>query len=291
MNLLVSIIVPAYNQANYLPEALNSVQAQTYTNWECIIVNDGSPDNTEKVALNFCKKDVRFKYIKKENGGLSSARNAGLNEAKGDWIQFLDSDDYIEPEKLRLSIDLIRQNPDLQLVVSNFKMFAGKPANATPAFCEIKQDYLNFDNVLFEWGGAFVIPIHCGLFKKSLFNLLKFNESFKAIEDWIMWLDLFRVVTSSKYLDVPLAYYRNNPQSMTKDNTFFRTSIVKAYKHILDSIPEKDVKRFSHIAIDRLSTICGNVEADLRYVKKSPAFRAEKKIKDVLRKLIRRNYK
>ena len=86
MSFLVSIIVPCYNQAQYLPETLQSVLDQTYTNWECIIVNDGSPDATEAVAQEWCEKDHRFIYLKKENGGLSSARNAGLKIAKGDYI-------------------------------------------------------------------------------------------------------------------------------------------------------------------------------------------------------------
>lgn len=91
----ISVIVPCYNQAQYLDECLQSVLDQTYPNWECIIVNDGSPDNTEEVALEWTKKDSRFQYISKQNGGLSSARNAGIAEANGDWILPLDCDDKI----------------------------------------------------------------------------------------------------------------------------------------------------------------------------------------------------
>ena len=72
---LVSVVIPCYNQAEYLPETLDSLIAQNYKNWEGIIVNDGSPDNTEEIALAYLEKDQRFKYFSKENGGLSSARN------------------------------------------------------------------------------------------------------------------------------------------------------------------------------------------------------------------------
>src|SRR5665647_2316811 len=82
MDVTISVIIPCYNQAHFLNESVGSVIAQTYTNWECIIVNDGSTDDTEKVALEISQKDNRIQYIKKENGGLSSARNAGLNIAK-----------------------------------------------------------------------------------------------------------------------------------------------------------------------------------------------------------------
>ena len=97
MNDLVSIIIPCYNQADYLPETLESIIQQTYPDWEAIIVNDGSPDNTEEIALQYTQKDSRFKYYKKENGGLSSARNYGIHRANGKYIIPLDSDDLIAP--------------------------------------------------------------------------------------------------------------------------------------------------------------------------------------------------
>ena len=87
MNILVSIIVPCYNQAHFLDEALQSVLSQTYTNWECIIVNDGSPDNTENIAEKWLAVDSRFKYIKKDNGGLSSARNIGIKMSKIEQVK------------------------------------------------------------------------------------------------------------------------------------------------------------------------------------------------------------
>lgn len=79
----ISVIVPCYRQAQFLPEALASVQSQTFPDWKCIIVNDGSPDNTAAVAREWVRKDSRCRYIEKPNGGLSSARNCGLKEARG----------------------------------------------------------------------------------------------------------------------------------------------------------------------------------------------------------------
>ena len=82
----VSIIVPCYNQAHYLDESLQSLLDQTYTNWECILVNDGSPDATEEIAKQWEARDSRFVYLYKENGGVSSARNLGIATAKADFI-------------------------------------------------------------------------------------------------------------------------------------------------------------------------------------------------------------
>jgi glycosyltransferase involved in cell wall biosynthesis len=91
---LISIIIPCYNQAQYLDETLQSVLEQTYSNWECIIVNDGSPDETE-IITKWAAKILGLNIYKK-NGGLRSARNAGLEIATGDFIQFLDADDYLD---------------------------------------------------------------------------------------------------------------------------------------------------------------------------------------------------
>ncbi|MBK1894417.1 glycosyltransferase family 2 protein [Chryseobacterium paridis] len=103
MNPKISIIVPCYNQAVYLDDCLQTVLDQTYQNWECIIVNDGSPDNTEEIAKNWVQKDSRFQYLYKENGGLSSARNAGIEIASGIWILPLDADDKINKRYLELA--------------------------------------------------------------------------------------------------------------------------------------------------------------------------------------------
>ena len=100
---LISVVVPCYNQAQYLDECLQSVLNQTYQDWECIIVNDGSPDNTEEIAKSWAEKDTRFIYLPKENGGLSSARNAGIEIAKGEWILPLDADDKIGNQYLELA--------------------------------------------------------------------------------------------------------------------------------------------------------------------------------------------
>lgn len=100
----VSVIVPCFNQAGYLPEALGSVLGQTFADWECIIVNDGSPDDTARVAAEWVKRDARFRYIEKANGGLSSARNAGIEAARGQFVQFLDADDALHPRKFELQL-------------------------------------------------------------------------------------------------------------------------------------------------------------------------------------------
>jgi glycosyltransferase involved in cell wall biosynthesis len=119
---LISLVVPIYNVENYLWSCLDSIAKQTYSNIEVLLVNDGSPDDSSSICQEFVAKDSRFRYIEKENGGLSDARNAGIAEAKGEFLSFVDSDDWIEPTYVE---DLYRAAlfNDAEVVVSNYQEF------------------------------------------------------------------------------------------------------------------------------------------------------------------------
>ena len=211
---LISVIVPCYNQAQYLDECLQSVLDQTFHDWECIIVNDGSPDNTEEVAKRWVEKDARFRYIYKENGGLSSARNAGLESAFGEWIQFLDSDDFLHQDKFSKSLDGLDEN--ISFVITDFNLlFPDKTVQN--AFCDLSRYEISFEIILSKWDIDFNIPIHCALLKKGSLNDLKFNESLKSKEDWIFWLNYLEEAKLYKFIDEVLVTYRVNPQSVGTD--------------------------------------------------------------------------
>lgn len=121
----VSIIVPCYNQAKYLEEALQSLFDQTHTNWECTIVNDGSTDNTEEVARKWEAIDPRFMYFYKENSGVSSARNLGIEKAKAEFILTLDADDKYEATFLEKALTVLIHNPETGIVSSWGRYFTG----------------------------------------------------------------------------------------------------------------------------------------------------------------------
>lgn len=112
---MVTIIIPIYNAEQYLYECLESVLNQTYTEWECILINDGSSDNSEKICQHFINKDNRFIYYHQENQGVSLTRNRGIKEAKGEYIYFLDADDYISNNCIELLMKecLKYNNPDI----------------------------------------------------------------------------------------------------------------------------------------------------------------------------------
>lgn len=185
---LVSIIVPCYNYGRFLAEALESLLAQTYSNWECIIVNDGSTDNTEEVSNQFVEKDTRFKYIYQSNSGVSSARNRTLQEARGEYIQLLDADDLLESEKLRLQVTLLEENPDVDLVFSNMIFFShdDKTVFSEPKLLLNKKPVSGSGDILLEslLDDNTFLP-GCTLSRKSLYDDVGFfKKGIEGIEDW-----------------------------------------------------------------------------------------------------------
>lgn len=117
----LSVILTVYNVEKYLKRCIDSIIKQTYKDFELILVDDGSIDNSSKICDKFCKQDKRIKVIHKENGGVSSARNAGLDIAEGDYISFIDSDDYIEVDMFKKLIQIMIEN-NADIAQCNFKV-------------------------------------------------------------------------------------------------------------------------------------------------------------------------
>lgn len=204
-NKLVSIIVPCYNQANYLQEALDSVLKQSYEYWECIIVNDGSPDNTEEVALEWCAKDARFRYLYKENGGLVDARNRGIRESIGRWIFPLDSDNCLAPDYLKLAVEVIENNSDIGIVYSRAEYIGDKTGEwilPSYSFEELLKGNMIDSAALFareDWERV------GGYDPKMIYGW----------EDWEFWINLLSTTGKTVYrLDYIGFYYRVKDISM-----------------------------------------------------------------------------
>jgi len=123
LNPFFSVVVPTYNHADYLAEALDSLLAQSFPLWEAVVVNDGSTDNTLKVLEEYSKKDSRIKYFDKENGGVSSALNVGLKNTQGKWICWLSSDDFFEKDKLEIHLNTIIESPETKFHISMWSLY------------------------------------------------------------------------------------------------------------------------------------------------------------------------
>lgn len=210
---LISIIVPCYNQAQYLPEALDSVLAQTYPNWECVIVNDGSPDNTDEVACRYCDMDKRFKYLKQINSGVSMARNNGIKLSHGEYILPLDGDDMIAPTYCEKAIYHFLQFPETKLVYCKAEFFGDnkEPWNLP----EYRYDEFIWSNCIFN--SAFYKRVD---YDKTI----GYNPNMvKGGEDKDFWLSLIKKDDIIFQIDECLFFYRSHGVSrMSSSNNHLR---------------------------------------------------------------------
>ncbi len=286
MTPLVSIIIPCYNQDKFLDETLQSILNQSYINWECIIVNDGSTDDSETIAKNWAAKDTRFTYFYKNNNGVSAARNYALDRVKGDYIQFLDADDVLHNRKLELSLQLLEKSnvENKKMVISNFRMFINNQKITTEPYCNLNSALFSFENLLYKWNETFSIPIHCGFFKSDLFKTIRFPENLTAQEDWIVWVELFKNDNKAIFLNEPLALYRKNLESRTKTKSLHDDQI-EAYKHFKKLLTEDEFYKLSVVLISRYYKTQEEFKNRLRIVKISKPYQAGMMIKKVLRVL------
>lgn len=180
MNPKVSIIIPCYNQSAFLPKAIVSLQAQTLADWECLIVDDGSTDNTAEVVSNAALKDERIRLVQQLNGGSASARDRGLMEAKGEFIQFLDADDFIAPKKLELQVAQMEQE-GLEISYTAFCSEDRQGKQSKP-----HTHVLNIPKILTKWGLGASTPIHAFLYRADFItrNKIRFKSDCRVREDW-----------------------------------------------------------------------------------------------------------
>lgn len=195
---LISIIVPCYNQAQYLSDALDSVLAQTYPNWECVIINDGSPDNTDEIAMVYCEKDSRFKYLKQDNQGVSMARNNGIRASRGEYILPLDGDDMIAPTYCEKAISHFLKFPETKLVYCKARFFGD--VNEQWDLPIYKYEEFIWSNCIFN--SAF--------YKRVDYDKTPgYNPNMDSgLEDWDFWLSFLNKKDIVHRLDDMLFYYR-----------------------------------------------------------------------------------
>jgi glycosyltransferase involved in cell wall biosynthesis len=208
----VSVIIPAYNQGHYLGECVRSVLNQTHQDFEAIIIDDGSTDNTREVANSF--DDSRIRYIYQENRGLSGARNTGIRNATGLYISYLDSDDQFLPNKLELLITKLEGEPDLGFA-------AGQAILIDEHGDEIGQI---FDNPLPADPSNLLLgnPLHVGsviLTREWQDRAGFFDKDLRSYEDWDMWLRLAKLGCKMAWVPEPVSLYRFHSEQMTKDGS------------------------------------------------------------------------
>lgn len=213
---LISVIVPVYKAEKYLPACLDSLLAQTYQNFELLFVDDGSPDRCWEILQQYAARDARVRIFRKENGGVSSARNFGLRQAKGEYIGFVDSDDFVAPQYLEWMHCALQQT-NTELAVCGYRKVPKEadPAGIAPAAeePEIKTFLLaeySFDYTQCEAANQYVWRI---LYKRSLCRELYFDEQLFIGEDTFFFVQVLLQAKGLALVKAPLYFYRIWPES------------------------------------------------------------------------------
>ncbi|MGS2779046.1 glycosyltransferase family 2 protein [Robertmurraya sp. GLU-23] len=206
----ISIVVPIYKVEKYLEKCLDSIICQTYKNLEIILVNDGSPDRCKEICDDYCKKDHRVRVIHKENGGLSSARNAGIEIATGDYIGFVDGDDYIEKDMFETLYRLaLEHNADV--VECSLNIVEGKSSTSIHSNGEVEVG----DNI-YSLKRLLQFPYrnvaYNKLYKKEMFESLRYPN--KLYEDGFVTYKIFHRIKKYVFIALPLYNYIKREESI-----------------------------------------------------------------------------
>lgn len=210
----VSIIIPTYNRASLLQEAIDSVFNQTYTNWELIIVDDASEDNTERVVKAI--SDSRVHYIRhSQNKGGADARNTGIDNSQGDYVAFLDSDDLWEPTKLETQLDQIlpTNNPSKVVCYTKIKTVNQNSKSAFFPLREKKEKESVAEYLFLGKGGEGLMLTSSLMMAKSLISKTKFRPNLKRHHDLDLVIRLEKNGAVFKYIDKPLSIWRTHERS------------------------------------------------------------------------------
>ena len=222
---LVSVIVPSYNVERFLPDAVASVRRQMWKELELIIVDDGSTDGTAELAARFAAEDPRVRVVRKPNGGLSSARNAGIAAARGELVCFLDADDMLLPEKINRQVAFLELFPGCDLVYSDY--YVGDDI-LNPVFLKCKRPpAVPMREILAHcnWFG----PMSPLVRSRLLAKVGGFDEELTSSEDWDYWIRASRCGVLA-YLPGPVGVYRTHPGQMHKNFARMRTNQEKVIR-------------------------------------------------------------
>ena len=243
---LVSVIIPCYNGAKFLPRSVGCTFSQTMEDLECIIVDDASPDNTKEVAESLMKQDSRVRYVyNTDKHGLAGVRNFGVKQARGEWVQFYDVDDYLYSDKIKLQLDFLKENSidtDQDMVLySDFEIiWENEKGDAERSLTHTVGSHTNeeFLHKIMTWTDGLIMPFHLNstLFKRTIFDKKLINENLVLFEEIELYADLLYKNIKFVYIPTIAMSYRIHDTNVTKD---IRRSMT-GYIQFLDAMYKKD---------------------------------------------------
>lgn len=236
---LVSVLVPAFNHARYLPQCLASLTRQTYAEWECIIVDDGSTDDTTQLGPRLAEADPRVRYVRQPNRGPSAARNAAIREALGEFIQFLDADDLLEPEKLRVQAQFLRGHADTDIVAGHAAFFEDAAPRQQRAWSRPGIEGQG-ERALATLVAGNPLLISAPLVRRSVFTSVGlFDESLRGNEDWDFWLRCAASGCRFSFVSAgnDRALVRDHPLNVSASRSLMLSSAVTVRERLARSLP------------------------------------------------------
>lgn len=243
---LVSVIIPLYNKASFIEKTIYSVLEQTFTDYEIIVVNDGSTDHSRQIVESI--NSNRITIIDKVNGGVSSARNLGIAHAKGEWIFFLDGDDTIQRNCLEALIVLRNQYPEATLCCANFE--TKYPGCTQKKYCKASKQYIIKNNFKDFWTQRFFLRTGCFLVKKDVFEKIGlFNEQSSIFEDLELFIKMLDYCTIAYTPEVVFLYKKEGSEA---SRGFSKSK--KMYNVVLNGNTGYKKKVLTKVLIDELIT-------------------------------------
>lgn len=231
--MLVSIIIPCYNAELFLSATLESVLTQTHKNWECIIIDDNSSDNSRQIAQNFCNiYPEKFHLLTNPRKGACAARNEGLRVAKGEFIQFLDADDLLSPRKLELQI-AHASSRRVKVVFGGWNFYSTQRGNTPNSHYPLFNDFETpLELLLTMWEKGLFLQTACYLTHKSLLENIKWNESLERNQDGEFFARVLLSTKEVRYVpETNISYRKENIESISTTTTYRK--IYSAYESYL----------------------------------------------------------
>lgn len=234
----ISIIIPIYKVEDYLPRCIDSVLSQSFTDFELLLIDDGSPDNCGKICDEYAEKDSRVRVFHKPNGGVSSARNFGLDNAIGEWVTFIDSDDYVSNGYIEdLFSVTVNSSVDFVIVNNELQNYLGVDS--------ITLNYSNFRDLFSTYKIGCCLGPCCKLFKTKVIsqNKLRFKLNIHYGEDtifvcsYLLLVHCLCMINSDKYF-----YDTERPGSLTKSINSYESEILGKYEY--DKVLNKMMESF-----------------------------------------------
>ena len=252
MGFKISIVVPIYNVEQYLHQCINSILNQSFNNFELLLINDGSTDNSGKICDEYAKKDLRIKVIHQKNSGVSVARNKGIDMATGEYIGFVDPDDYIDSRMYEILVNKIEEmKADIAICsfsfVKNDEVISHDNGNECKVFNKEKSIEYYFKEKL-----PFDYSFLCNkLFRRGLFDTIRLNAFLSVQEDSEVLIRILNCCSSIIYVSEALYFYYIRVDSLTHSRlTLKQLSVVDSLYEIYDYV-QKNLPQFSNYALNK----------------------------------------